>query len=79
MFIYWNILKVYVNLQVEIIVFSFEQTFICEKKGEAMACHQVKGQQRNGNKVYAEVGRKRNGKAASDSEYQAKLLKELGL
>ena len=80
-----------------------------------MACHQVKGQQRNGDKVYAEVGRKRNGKAgsirrrarrrrtcwrgmnklivylleqgrnkdlakaASDSEYQAKLLKELGL
>ena len=44
-----------------------------------MACHQVKGQQRNGNKVYAEVRRKRNGKAASDSEYQAKLLKELGL
>ena len=30
-----------------------------------MACHQVKGQQRNGDKVYAEVGRKRNGKAES--------------
>ena len=37
-----------------------------------MACHQVKGQQRNGDKVYAEVGRKRNGKAGSNTQKDEK-------